>query len=160
MSVGQNASIKGGNVGSSPVSDLMEEVLHSSIGRLQYSDEGSKLIVEVDKGIAQYYRALIPKWMPVLKPLYDPHITVVRQEKEEPVHKEHWKKYQGEEVEFFYSPVVQQGKVYYWLNCFCSRIEDIRLELGLPVMSEYTLPPEGFRKCFHMTIGNQKFFPL
>jgi hypothetical protein len=28
--------------------------------------------------------------------------------------------------------------------------------LGLPVSSEYTLPPEGFVKCFHMTIGNFK----
>jgi len=136
----------------------MDEVLCPSIGKLRYSDEGWKLIVEVDKGIAEYYRALIPKWLPVMPTRYDPHITVVRQEKEEPVHKEHWKKYQGEEVEFFYSPIVQQGKVYYWLNIFCVQLEDIRLELGLPVRSEFTLPPEGFRKCFHMTVANKKMF--
>ena len=113
--------------------------------------------MEVDPGIADFYRSLIPKWLPVNKTRYDPHVTIVREAKEEPVHKEHWGKYEGEKVPFLYSPEVQTGKVYYWMNVFCKRLEDIRIELGLPVVSQYTLPPEGFRKCFHCTIANSKF---
>lgn len=84
------------------------------------------------------------------------HITVVRKEKEVPVRLEHWGKYEGQPVEFLYSPIVHCGKIYYWLHAFCKRLEDIRLELGLPVVSQWTLPPEGFRKAFHITIGNSK----
>jgi len=134
----------------------MEEKLYPSIGTLRYSNEGYRLVVEVDQGIVDFYRSLIPKWMHVMGSRYRAHITVVREEKEEPVCKEHWNKYQGEEIEFFYSPVIHQGKVYYWLNCFCKRLEDIRLELGLPVISQYVIPPDGFSKVFHCTIGNMK----
>ncbi len=57
---------------------------------------------------------------------------------------------------FFYHPQIHEGKIYYWLEIYCTLLEDIREELGLPVVSQYTLPPEGFRKVFHMTIGNTK----
>jgi len=88
--------------------------------------------------------------------MYPPHITVVRVHKEKVPNKEYWDKYAGEEIEFSYSPIVHEGSVYYWLNVFCVRLEEIRRELGLSVVSEYTLPPEGFIKCFHMTLGNKK----
>ena len=83
-------------------------------------------------------------------------MTVVREEKEEVVNREFWGRYEGEEVPFSYDPTVQMGKIYFWLNVFCVRLEEIRLELGLPCVSQYTLPPEGFLKCWHMTIANQK----
>jgi hypothetical protein len=135
----------------------MWETLHESVGTLHYSkDIGYRLVLLVDQGISDFYRSLIPKYYPVNKPMYPAHVTVVRAEKETPIHLEHWGKHEGERVLFKYSPIIGQGKVYYWLNIFCSRLEDVRLELGLPVVSEYTLPPEGFRKCFHCTIGNQK----
>jgi len=130
--------------------------LHKTTGILRYSPEGYRLAVEAEQEISDYYRSLIPKWLPVNRPRWPAHITVVRQEKETPVNLEFWGRYEGEPVEFWYSPEIQQGKVYYWLNCFCRKLEDIRLELGLPVVSQYTLPPEGFRKCFHMTIANCK----
>ena len=132
------------------------ETLYPSVGTLSYSHRGYRLVVEVDRGIVDFYRSLIPKWMPVFKSRYSAHVTVVREDKEEPVHKEYWGKHQGEKITLFYSSEIHQGEVYYWLNVFCVRLEDIRLELGLSARSEYTIPPEGFRKCFHMTIANKK----
>jgi hypothetical protein len=135
--------------------------LYKSVGVLKYTDvstAGIKLIVEVDPGIVDYYRALIPPWYPKLnRQMYAPHISVVR--RETPPNMDVWGKYEGENVEFFYSNVVHSGTVYWWLNVFCKRLEEIRLELGLPVDSPYTLPPEGFDKCFHMTLGNCKEQP-
>jgi len=39
-----------------------------------------KLIVEVDPGIAVFYRTLIPKSVSIQSPKYTPHITVIRKE--------------------------------------------------------------------------------
>ena len=130
--------------------------LYLTIGKLHYSHDCYKLIVEIDQGISDLYRSLIPKYLPVLKPKYAAHITVVRAEKEIPVNLEFWGKYEAELVEVFYSPEIKTGKIYYWLNCFCKRLDEIRIELGLPASSEYTRPPEGFLKCYHCTIANQK----
>jgi len=113
-------------------------------------------VVEVDQDLSDYYRSLIPPWKPVNKSMWSAHITLVRPGKEVPINTEHWGKYEGESIEFLYEPRVYSGKVYYWLNIWCKRLEDIRLELGLPVISEFTLPPDGFIKCFHCTIGNMK----
>ena len=131
-------------------------MLYKSIGTLRYENKGGKykLIVEVDQGISDYYRSLIPKWITVNPQMYRAHISVVR--REIPVNLEYWGKYEGEKIEFSYEGIVRQGTVYFWLNVFCVRLEEIRKELGLPVRSEYTIPPEGFTKCFHCTIGNQK----
>ena len=85
---------------------------------------------------------------------YPAHITVSRNEA--PVNIEAWKKYDGEAVEFFYTPGIKQGKIYYWLDVYCVRLEDIRLELGLPVVNLYEPPLPGFRKRFHLTVANIK----
>ena len=131
------------------------ELLHPSTGTFRYYD-GGRLIVEVDQELTDYYRSLIPPWYGAQRPRYPAHITVVRQGKETPVHWEHWGKYEGQSVSFFYSPIVQVGKVYFWLMVYCRQLEEVRLELGLPVVSQYTLLPEGFRKAFHTTIANMK----
>lgn len=127
-------------------------LLHKSNGILRYHP--NKLIVEVDQGINDYYRKLIPKWIKTNKQMYAAHISVVR--KEIPPNMQYWGKYDGDEVEFYYENIIRFGTVYCWLNVFSTRLEEIRLELGLPVSSMYTLPPEGFAKCFHTTIGNFK----
>jgi hypothetical protein len=134
----------------------MSTILYTSVGTLKYSQDVYRLVMEVDQGINDMYRSLIPKWYPTNRPRWPAHVTVVRQEKEMPVNLEYWGRYQDEQVEFYYSPEIKQGKIYFWLNVFCVRLEEIRRELGLPVMSEYTLPPEGFAKCFHTTIANMK----
>lgn len=131
--------------------------MFNSVGILRYSrlDNGDyKLIVEVDTEIVRYYRYLTPKWVVSNPQAYPAHISVVR--KEEPVFLENWAKYDGHLVEFQYSSTVHSGTVYHWLNAFSTRLEEIRLELGLPVSSPYTRPPDNFSKCFHITIGNRK----
>lgn len=131
--------------------------LFKSWGPLAYSrtdNGGYKLIVRVDPDLVNYYRSLMPKWVKTNKQMYAPHISVVRNET--PVNLDCWGKYQDEEVEFAYSPIVYSGQVYYWLNVFCKRLEAVRIELGLPVSTQYTLPPTGFVKCFHLTLGNNK----
>jgi len=129
--------------------------LFQSTGTLQYSKDW-RLVLRVEQDLADYYRSLIPKWMPCQRPRWSAHITVVRQTKETPVHKENWWKYDGDVVDFIYSPFIHQGAVYYWLNVFSKRLEKIRQELGLPFYSQNALPPEGFKKYFHCTIGNLK----
>lgn len=131
--------------------------MYKSTGTIKYDTlQGYRLVIEVDQELADYYRALIPKWKPVQRSRWRAHITVVRPEKEIPPILEPWGKYEGEPLTFFYAPGVHEGKVYYWLNIWCVKLEEIRRELGLPVISEYTLPPEGFTKCFHCTIANKK----
>lgn len=133
----------------------MSTELFEETGTLKYG-KTKRLVIEVPQGLADYYRSLIPKWKQVNKQAFPAHITVIRAGKEFPTNKEVWGKHEGKEVAFSYEPHVYEGTVYYWLNCFCTELEEIRKELGLPVTSEYTLPPEGFVKCFHCTIGNKK----
>lgn len=133
-------------------------MLFKSSGPLRYSTDNKglpKLIVEVDPGISGFYRSLIPKWHKVNSQMYAPHISVVRKEPVIP-NRNKWEAYEGYEVDFLYSNYIYNGQVYWWLNAFSKKLEEIRLELGLPVSSPYTLPPEGFDKCFHLTLGNSK----
>lgn len=134
----------------------MNSGLHKSTGILRYGqgNAGVKLIVEVDPGIATLYKSLIPKYYTLNPQKYAPHISVVR--KEQPPNMNLWGKYDGLPVDFYYDGIIHSGTVYWWLNAFSVRLEEIRLELGLPVSSPYTLPPDGFGKCFHITLGNQK----
>lgn len=130
-------------------------MLYPSIGLLRYSGK-TRLVVEVDPVIGDYYRSLIPKYLNPQRPRWGTHITVVREEKETPVNTEAWGKYDGQPIEFFYSPEIHTGKIYFWLLAYCVFLEEIRAELGLPVVSQYTLPPDGFQKAFHITVGNLK----
>ncbi len=133
----------------------MWQKLYETTGILRYSPLPTmKLIVEVDPEIARYYRALVPKWIRLNPQKYATHISVVR--KENVPNLQAWGKYEGEEIAFTYGNTVRNGTVYYWLDAFCTRLEEIRVELGLPVTSEYTRPPDGWSKCFHTTIGNVK----
>lgn len=133
---------------------MVEETgtLFTSYGNLHY--EGLKLIVVVDPEIVRYYRHFIPKWQVPCSQLYLPHISVVR--KEFPPCIGYWGKHEGEEVEFQYSNIIYNGKVYWWLNVYSFRLEEIRLELGLSIASEYTRPPDAYKKVFHITLGNNK----
>lgn len=132
-------------------------MLYKTQGTIRYSvvDIGHKLIVEVDQGIVDLYRSLIPKSRCVQRQMYPAHISVVR--KETPKNLEFWGKYEGELVDFWYDNEIHWGQVYYWLNAFSKKLEEIRIELGLSVSSEYTRPPDSFEKVFHITIGNTKF---
>ena len=134
------------------------EVFRTSTGILKYTPEPNNLKVEIDRGISDFYRSLIPKAIRPQSQAYHPHISVVRKEIVPNVN--FWRKYEGEEIEFTYSNIIHFGRVYCWLNVFCKRLEEIRKELGLPVDSPYTRPPEGYFKTFHCTLGNQKKIKL
>lgn len=125
--------------------------MFKSIGRLKYFFDPIKLIVEVDSGIVDFYRALIPR--KINKQMHAAHISVVRNEF--PPKMENWNKYQMKEVEFDYDNYVFNDETYYWLNVQCEELEDIRIELGLPLDSRLTRPPDG-QKFFHITLGNIK----
>lgn len=125
-------------------------------GPLRYSrpEDGSyKLIVEVDNGIVQLARALVPKAVRLNVQRYAPHISVVR--REVPVHKDVWGSHEGEIVEFFYSPIAFNDDSYYWILAFSEKLHEVRVELGLERLSEYSRPPDG-TDAFHITIGNLK----
>lgn len=129
-------------------------MLHKSKGTLRYSHIGLKLILEVDPNIVCFYRSLIPKHITINPQKYAPHISVVRHENK--LNMEYWRKYEGEQVEFEYSNYIHSGTVYWWLNAFSTRLEEIRVELGLYIHDKYTQPPDGYLKCFHITLGNNK----
>ena len=132
-------------------------MLFTSRGILRYNSDNNglpKLNVLVDQGISDFYRSLIPKYETARRQMYAAHISVVR--KEVPTNWQYWGIYEGEEVEFTYCNIVNRGTVYWWLNAFSKRLETIRTELGLPISSMYTRPPDGWVRCFHITIGNSK----
>lgn len=128
--------------------------MFTSTGKIHYDDnEGFRLTVEVSQELSDYYRSLIPKHFRVNKPRWPAHITVVRPEKETPPKLRYWGNYEGEQTSFLYEPYILEGNGYCWLNVWCKRLETLRDELGLPIVSKYTLPPAGHTKCFHCTIG-------
>ena len=139
------------------IAKLTDVVLHKSVGVLRYkrgSEGGYNLTLEADQAISDYYRDLLPPWKKANPQRYRAHVSVVR--KEVPVNLKAWGRHEGERVEFTYTGKVFFGAVYCWLNVFCVRLEEVRAELGLPVSTVYTRPPEGFVKCFHLTLGNYK----
>jgi len=125
--------------------------LFKSTGKLRYGY--TNLVLDVDQEIVRYYRALLPKSIRTNTQMYDAHISVVR--KEQP-NMAFWKKYEGEEVEFEYSHEVRNGTLYYWVDAFSKRLEEIRAELELPVHSPYITPPKDYKHTFHITLGNVK----
>ena len=130
-------------------------MFYTSTGILKYTDP-DKLILEVDPGISKLYYKLIPLYKKKNRPRWPAHITLVRTGVEIPIYTQYWKMYEGEKVDFFYENIVRENQMYYWVNVFCVRLEQIRAELGLSIYSRFTIPPEGFKKCFHITIGNKK----
>lgn len=124
-----------------------------STGKLAYFTDPYKLIVEVDQNISDYYRSLIPKYIPVKKQMYNAHISVVRNET--PINIDMWGKYDALPLTFEYESFIYNDELYYWLNAYSAELEEIRIELGLTKMSDITRPPDHSNK-FHITIGNLK----
>jgi len=127
--------------------------MFKSIGILKYHVNPYKLIVEIDPGISDYYRSLVPKYIYVNKQMYAPHISVIR--KEIIPNLDLWNKYDSNAFEFEYDNYIYISDNYLWLNVFSEELENIRFELGLPKTSEITRSPDGRHK-FHTTIGNFK----
>lgn len=126
-----------------------------SEGVLRYSESDDRfwLVVDVDPGIVEVARALVPKSIRLNRQRYEPHITVVRNEK--PPDLAAWRRWADHPVGFEYDPLVCDNAVYFWLQAFCPRLNAIRRELGLPTWSDTSRPPD-LADCFHITIGNLK----
>jgi hypothetical protein len=131
-------------------------VRSSGIFRYTTDQGGHKLVIALHHDFGAYYRALIPHWYPVQGTRFPAHVTVVRAERDKPTDLSAWGKYEGQKVTFEYEPYVHVGWIYYWLEVWCDRLEDMRVELGLGRVSEWTRPPGGRKRCFHTTIGNRK----
>jgi len=114
-----------------------------------YDSGGFRIVAHLDKELVNYYRALIPKEYGVQPPKYPPHITVVRVKRENPTDLSQWYRHEGEVVKFLYDGHIKFDETYFWLECYCSKLNDIRQEVGLP------RERLGF-KCFHITLGNIK----
>lgn len=121
----------------------------SSIGTLQYGPN-IRVVLNVDQGIADYYRSLLPKSIKTNPQKHQAHVSVVRGF-EMPLYKDMWGIYEGERVEFSYNAEIKNDENYYWLDVQCKRLNEIRIELGLTSYLWY-------RSSFHLTIGNCKGF--
>ena len=125
-------------------------------GTLRYdimSGYGHRLVVDVERDIARFYAALVPRSVGIRSQRYAPHVTVVRLET--PSMMSAWGMRQGQRVSMWYDPYVYNDERYYWLRVHSDELLDVRKELGLPSSSRLSRPPDGV-ECFHMTIGNTK----
>ena len=108
------------------------------------------LIVKVDEDVCRYYRNLIHFHNRPLRlnpSKHGAHITVIagKYEKPDEEHEYLWGKWEGEHIHFGYSSEIDTNDEYFWAPVKCTRIEDIREELGLPPK---ILHP------WHLTVGN------
>lgn len=133
----------------------MSESLYKSYGVLKYFRDPFKCIVEVDQDLADYYRKLVPKAVGLRRQGWAAHISVVRNRTPQEFDLLKWGKYEGELVGFAYSPIVESDEVYFWINCYSLRLEEVRNELGLPLYEHLNLP-QGYSQRLHCTIGNIK----
>ncbi len=128
--------------------------MFSSTGKLRYSPQlnGNRsekywLVVDCDPAIGKYYRNLYLlenyNCRLLQRPSWEAHITVIRNE--EPPLKELWGKYDGQNIEFKYRPIVRDNTLYFWLDVESPCLLNIREEMGLPRQPIYPL---------HLTIGN------
>jgi len=114
------------------------------------------IVVNTDNEICRYYRWWVWKrYMIVLnQPSWGAHISVLRggKPREDKIHL--WKKYQGEKIDFEYSPNIhQQGDdtgdlgPHWFVDAWSERLSDIREELG------FTNEFGGKKIKYHLTCG-------
>lgn len=106
------------------------------------------MVIDCCPELGRLYRKLfyesVYRTRKIQQPLYGPHITVIR--REEPANKDLWFKYDGQSIEFDYSPMAECNRYYHWLPVKCPGLNEIRTELGL--IEEPICP-------YHLTFGNE-----
>jgi hypothetical protein len=117
---------------------------------------GLKVFAEIDQGISNFYRSLIPKYYNVKSQRYKAHITIVRLQKENPIHLDLWGKHEGRIIHFMYEPLIQMDGKYFWINAYSEEIGQIRQELGLPKFRDDTAFGGKKHNQYHITIANTK----
>ena len=128
---------------------------HESKATIKYGPD-LQIVALIDEAICQYYRALIPKYYYPRPPMHKPHITVVRLKKEMPINLEFWNKYEGKEISFSYSPLVNFSGKYFWLDAQSQEIGDIREELGMSRYRDDGIYQGKVYNSYHITIANVK----
>jgi hypothetical protein len=136
-------------------------------GRLRYSpklnakgsttrrDGGSTkwwLVIDCPPGIGKYYRELYAMSRynveTLQRPLWEAHISIIRDEPPPDHLKYFWERYNGKQINFEYDGYrAANNGTYVWLPVVCNAALDIREELGLPRHPYFAL---------HLTIGNFK----
>ena len=117
---------------------------------------GLKVIAEIDQGISDYYRSLIPKYYNVKPQAYKAHITIVRLNKETPTNLENWGKHEGRTISFKYDPNIHTAGKYFVIDAYSDEIGDVREELGLPRFRDDTAFGGEKYDRYHISIGNTK----
>lgn len=126
--------------------------MYHSHGIIRYDAKEHWVRVEVDQGLVDYYWALIPKYFNVVRPRWKAHVSVVRPE-DGVTDLSKWGRMEGQIARFVYDPTILYEKGFWWFNLWSVEMENIRRELGLSCKSRITIPPPGYVKCFHCTVG-------
>jgi len=113
-----------------------------SIAKVVYRNDSC--VAEILGDFGDYYYRQIPKYISKNRQKYPCHITIVRVF--EQVEFDGYK--DGELVTFTYSPIVKEDDKYFFLECWCDDINDIRTHYGLRPFRMYD--------CHHITVGNKK----
>ena len=128
---------------------------YKSSGILEYSkDPIIKLVLQVDQGLSDFYKSLIPKYFNVKGQAYKAHISVIMRGITPP-NMSVWGKYQDYIIDFEYSPIIYNDDKYFWLYVSSPALEKIRLELGIKSFYKSYLDKNN-EHIFHITIGNTK----
>ena len=103
--------------------------------------------VDVPASVIRYYQYWVRRELGIKlnTPIWKAHITVLRGEI--PKKQWLWKKHEGKQIEFTYSPNLRMSETYVWIPVESPELEDIRMELGLRAQP---------RVPFHITVGNTK----
>jgi len=127
--------------------------MFKSSGIIHYDkSDGDRVTVSVEQSIGDYYYSLIPKYYRALKPRWNAHVTVVSPI-DPIINWDKWGNREGQVANFVYDYNILYEKNYWWFNLWSVEMEDIRKELGLSIISRITIPPLGYLKCFHCTLG-------
>lgn len=143
---------------------------YTGTGRIIYDPDRGKMkrrtewwcVLHTYGEVHKYYRWFLDKhWWEIEsggykrsynEPAWGAHISVVRGET--PPNQEFWSKYNGEKIDFEYSPIIKSTKEYgyrdsfYILDVRCPRLNEIRKELGLRYIRD-----NGEEFIYHLTIA-------
>lgn len=118
---------------------------HKSTGTVKYRN--NSVVLDIDPEIARYYQWQLSQYLPKFnKPLYAPHITIIR-DGEIVI----WDTaYENLRVDFYYHTYIINDELYYWLHVDKNDIlSDIRKYYGLDWCFDK-------QKEYHITIANIK----
>ena len=130
---------------------------HPDVGTLRASLEDGlyRVALDVDPGITEVARALLPKSLRFNKPKFPAHISVVRDRELAPGMDVVLRRLDGERVAFTYDSFIYADETYFWLRAESPRLRAVRVELGLEPMGWVARPPDQ-SDWFHITLANLK----